>query len=869
MSFLPFERMEQRVRTAFEDSDGEGLESLLLYGEFLLKLTVAGLLAFVKDDKDQTRYTIGHKLVRANGLGEWRQALAELLTGTARQFLSDEAREMANELNRRANVESWQTDFTSRINSVLTKVVPRQEKEGTGILSGWSAFVNLRNKTRAHGAITGGLKSEIAPDVRRAVETYAHNFIMFSLPWAFVKRNLSEKYRVSSLSRIALPESLTRLRTNPDTGWEDGVYIALGAPARVELAASDPDITNFFLPNGRFTNRGYEMLSYITGEHILGEADRFSRPPGTRPKSETRAGQFLDSDFAGGAVHNLPPAPSGYVPRLELEQSLQNALISPFPLISLVGRGGIGKTSLALHVLRLNSVSQQFDVVVWFSARDVDLTPFGPSQVQPDVLDRADIAHDFARLMSPYTGRESDPLDQFEQALQSSPFGGPILFVFDNFETVSNPRDLYLWLANMIRPPNKILITSRNRDFDRDYRITVDGMTAMESEEMAKRAARERGVEGKLTPQFIQSLHEVSGGHPYIIKVLVGEAAREGRFAPRQSILAPREDILVALFERTFSSLSGLARRVFLTLCSWNSPQSEICLEAVISHSTELSGVADAVNELEQGSLLETTRAEVDGTRFITVPLAGFLYGQSKLQASPDRLAVDADRKVLMMFGPLQLADFDKGTVGRVEFFLRRVLSQGSEGGKAGLRDFKPVLEFIANRVPSVWKLLSTAYEESQSERDLSLATQYMRRYLESSPDRDSARSAWERVAQLCRVQRAYTDEAHAVAEYCAIPSTWREKISDGMVRVAEIISDRSNNLTKPELQFFIQKIVASFEPHLDGASATELSRLAWLQIYLDDNVGAKRTVERGLSIENDNVHIRNLAHRLGIRAAG
>ena len=37
---------------------------------------------------------------------------------------------------------------------------------------------------------------------------------------------------------------------------------------------------------------------------------------------------------------------------------------------------------------------------------------------------------------------------------------GPILFVFDNFETVQNPPELFTWLDTYIRLPNKILITA-------------------------------------------------------------------------------------------------------------------------------------------------------------------------------------------------------------------------------------------------------------------------------------------------------------------------------------------------------------------------------------------------------------------------
>jgi hypothetical protein len=42
------------------------------------------------------------------------------------------------------------------------------------------------------------------------------------------------------------------------------------------------------------------------------------------------------------------------------------------------------------------------------------------------------------------------------------------LFVFDNFETVRSPAELYIWIDTYVRPPDKVLITTRFRDFKGD-----------------------------------------------------------------------------------------------------------------------------------------------------------------------------------------------------------------------------------------------------------------------------------------------------------------------------------------------------------------------------------------------------------------
>ena len=75
---------------------------------------------------------------------------------------------------------------------------------------------------------------------------------------------------------------------------------------------------------------------------------------------------------------NLPPPPETYIKRVELEDKLIALLANDrHPIVTLVGRGGIGKTSVALRVLHEMSASNRFGAMLWFSARDIDLTQAG------------------------------------------------------------------------------------------------------------------------------------------------------------------------------------------------------------------------------------------------------------------------------------------------------------------------------------------------------------------------------------------------------------------------------------------------------------------------------------------------------------
>jgi hypothetical protein len=56
---------------------------------------------------------------------------------------------------------------------------------------------------------------------------------------------------------------------------------------------------------------------------------------------------------------------------------------------------------------------------------------------------------------------------------------GPLLFVFDNFETIQQPVETYHWLDTHIRPPNKILITTRHRDFNSPWQNPLISSTTI------------------------------------------------------------------------------------------------------------------------------------------------------------------------------------------------------------------------------------------------------------------------------------------------------------------------------------------------------------------------------------------------------
>ena len=68
-------------------------------------------------------------------------------------------------------------------------------------------------------------------------------------------------------------------------------------------------------------------------------------------------------------------------------------------VVTLLGRGGIGKTSLALSVLPRLYEEEIFDAIVWFSSRDIDLQSSGAKLVTAEVVTKKDISANYLSLI--------------------------------------------------------------------------------------------------------------------------------------------------------------------------------------------------------------------------------------------------------------------------------------------------------------------------------------------------------------------------------------------------------------------------------------------------------------------------------------
>lgn len=858
--FVPVQRMQQRAALAREDSDTSYFFDLLYLGEMIIKVITLELVSGLSEERERHRHALECRLVRADGIGEWAEVLDEVLTGPASQHLVTAARHSQRALTQGFGPRDdvWQRRSVLALADAVQYLdgpLDASDKSRVSLRHWVRHFAWLRNRTRGHGATQGGTFASACPALEQSILEISTNAPAFARPWAHLKRNMSGKYRVSCFGGDR--DRFAHLLSEKHHILPDGTYVFLDSIHPVPLLLSDADLADFLLPNGNFRKATYEALSYITDEVRSIDATPYLITPQTQPISETASRPELD--VVGNVFTNMPPRREGYVQRAALEQELSDKLLdSRNPVITLQGRGGVGKTSLALKVLHDLTGHDDFFAFVWFSARDIDLLPDGPRLVRADILSLEEVARDFHSLMG--RGSNSKPatmLTYLTDCLSGQSPDGPFIFVLDNFETIRGQTELYTYLNNAVRLPNKVLITTRTREFKADYPINVQGMTREEYSRLVTETASRLGIRNLISTVYEEQLFEESDGHPYITKVLLGEVAKAAKPIALKRVVATRETVLDALFERSYAVLSPAAQRVFLTLCSWRSLVPRIGLEAVLMRpDNEHMDVEQAIAELEQTSLVEEVTSGDSGASFLSVPLAAALFGKRKLLTSPMKIAIDADLVLVRDFGAATVTDVERGLGPRVDRITRAIAERADASGD--LSDLA-VLEYIATDYPPAWLNLAQLQAELGKHAD---ALRSINRYLEQRP---TDLEGWRRLSDAYRAAQDTIGEMHARLQLAELAKPPFDELSKAAVRLNGLLSRRELLLTSDERRGMAAKLRRLMEARHSEADATDLSRLAWLCLHDRDEEAATKWTEKGLILDPDNEHCLSLRRRLSV----
>ncbi|HEY4225993.1 MAG TPA: NB-ARC domain-containing protein [Pseudolysinimonas sp.] len=228
----------------------------------------------------------------------------------------------------------------------------------------------------------------------------------------------------------------------------------------------------------------------------------------------------LPSDPDNRALNNLP-APdfdeTGFMGRGNEIKRIKKAILGPYPVVSILGDGGLGKTAIALKVAYdlLDDDTAGFEAIVWVSAKSTRLTDNEIENISGAIQDSIGLFDEAARTLG--STDRNDPMVELLDYMASF----KILLVLDNLETVNDEKLREFLLELPVG--SKVLITSRI-GLGIENPVKLGPLSDEESKRLLKALASIRAVtvlrnldEGALD-RFIRKLQ----GHPLYIKWFVG-----------------------------------------------------------------------------------------------------------------------------------------------------------------------------------------------------------------------------------------------------------------------------------------------------------------------------------------------------------
>ncbi len=334
---------------------------------------------------------------------------------------------------------------------------------------------------------------------------------------------------------------------------------------------------------------------------------------------------------------NLPAATYSKIFGLEKQQrSLQNALgaqAAPW-IITLVGIGGIGKSTLAQLGSRWALDQQHFRHLIWLTfqheaydprqgkrqlladpaaAASMSMSPaatvaVSKAQVLEEIAEQLGLA---APAYSPRTTPDQARLTQLRTYLAEY----PALLVIDNLESVTDYVEL-VGAVSTLAQPSKILITSRySVETPATLVLRMDELSWEESCELLTFEAEQRGL-GEIAaapPSTLRPIYEVVGGNPLALKLVMGqltllpldEVLRRLQQARKISERAEYE-LYHYLYRATWQLLSPAAHELMLTLIAF--PLHGAAWEELLAISDlDRATLLLAVKECRERSLLNVT----------------------------------------------------------------------------------------------------------------------------------------------------------------------------------------------------------------------------------------------------------------------
>ncbi|MBE9398630.1 AAA family ATPase [Pontibacterium sp. N1Y112] len=264
-----------------------------------------------------------------------------------------------------------------------------------------------------------------------------------------------------------------------------------------------------------FCTKLVDLDGSIQWDNICATIERLDRDP-----SFVLSMDIVSYDDDESINHNLPIPDfdeTGLIGRDKEIEQVRQLCLGGFPVISIVGEGGVGKSALALKVAyELIDKNSPFDAVVWVTSKTTQITLNEIKEIKGAINTSLGVIQEIGGQVigDEFGGTNLDEVIEYLAAFK-------IALFIDNLETILD--DNIKQFVGALPQGSKIIITSRIGLGAYEYPIKLQGIEESYASQLLRSVAKIRGVEAlsKLPENILRGYVNRMHRNPSYIKWFV------------------------------------------------------------------------------------------------------------------------------------------------------------------------------------------------------------------------------------------------------------------------------------------------------------------------------------------------------------